>query len=353
MGVITRVAGTGAAGNSGDGGLATDAQLNNPFGVAVTADGGFLIADEDNGAVRAVTIPPTTAIALDPPAPNGRGGWYVSSVHATAAATNAAATSCALDPAAPPPVFDVLPTACPLAGAGTQVAGDGPHALYAASVDAAGDKELPVGASLKIDATPPALGCRGTPSFAFGARGAQVSAAVTDATSGPASAVVAAAAPTTRLGRRSAAVTGFDNAGNAATVRCAYRVLALRFAAPPVASWTFVAGPASGGFQRFVVRRVAVRATVRVACRGTGCPFAARSLRVRGRRVRGRRATAAIDLERLFAHRRLGLGAQVVVGVGRAGTVGWTAVLTVRASQGLAQRVACLAPGSWTRRTAC
>ena len=45
MDVITRVAGTGVAGNSGDGGPATDAQLNKPWGVAVTADGGFLIAD--------------------------------------------------------------------------------------------------------------------------------------------------------------------------------------------------------------------------------------------------------------------------------------------------------------------
>ena len=54
-GVITRVAGTGAAGNSGDDGPATDAELNEPFGVAVTADGGFLIADEGNSEVRKVS----------------------------------------------------------------------------------------------------------------------------------------------------------------------------------------------------------------------------------------------------------------------------------------------------------
>jgi DNA-binding beta-propeller fold protein YncE len=54
-GVITRVAGTGTAGNSGDDGPATDAQLNTPIGVAVTADGGFLIADADNHVVRAVS----------------------------------------------------------------------------------------------------------------------------------------------------------------------------------------------------------------------------------------------------------------------------------------------------------
>ena len=54
-GVITRVAGTGAAGNSGDDGPATDAQLNRPIGVAVTADGGFLIADFGNQEVRKVS----------------------------------------------------------------------------------------------------------------------------------------------------------------------------------------------------------------------------------------------------------------------------------------------------------
>jgi hypothetical protein len=54
-GVITRVAGTGTLGNSGDGGPATAAQLNSPVGVAVTADGGFLIADTNNHVVRKVS----------------------------------------------------------------------------------------------------------------------------------------------------------------------------------------------------------------------------------------------------------------------------------------------------------
>jgi hypothetical protein len=54
-GVITRVAGNGIAGNSGDDGPATDAQLNTPFGVAVTADGGFLFTDTGNNEVRKVS----------------------------------------------------------------------------------------------------------------------------------------------------------------------------------------------------------------------------------------------------------------------------------------------------------
>ena len=43
-------------GYSGDDGLATDAELSKPTGVAVTADGGFLIADTDNQVVRKSVI---------------------------------------------------------------------------------------------------------------------------------------------------------------------------------------------------------------------------------------------------------------------------------------------------------
>jgi NHL repeat len=54
-GTITRVAGTGTLGSRGDDGAATDADLSDPSGVAVTADGGFLIADEGNHVVRKVS----------------------------------------------------------------------------------------------------------------------------------------------------------------------------------------------------------------------------------------------------------------------------------------------------------
>jgi trimeric autotransporter adhesin len=54
-GVITTVAGTGPAGYTGDGGLATAATLVNPAGVAVGIAGELFIADTDNDVVRAVT----------------------------------------------------------------------------------------------------------------------------------------------------------------------------------------------------------------------------------------------------------------------------------------------------------
>ena len=57
QGVITRVAGTsGVAGSGGDDGPPTVAELNQPTAVAVTADGGFLIADKGNHLVRRVAL---------------------------------------------------------------------------------------------------------------------------------------------------------------------------------------------------------------------------------------------------------------------------------------------------------
>ena len=54
-GVITTVRGHGAQGFAGDGGPATAAQLSIPFGVAPTADGGFLIVDVGNQRIRKVS----------------------------------------------------------------------------------------------------------------------------------------------------------------------------------------------------------------------------------------------------------------------------------------------------------
>jgi sugar lactone lactonase YvrE len=54
-GIITTVAGTGTAGYSDDGGPATGAQLNSPFGIAVDAAGNIYFADHFNNRIRKVT----------------------------------------------------------------------------------------------------------------------------------------------------------------------------------------------------------------------------------------------------------------------------------------------------------
>jgi sugar lactone lactonase YvrE len=62
-GTITTIAGTGAAGFSGDGGAATSAALNLPTAVAVDAAGNLYIADTNNHRIRKVSGTTITTVA--------------------------------------------------------------------------------------------------------------------------------------------------------------------------------------------------------------------------------------------------------------------------------------------------
>ncbi len=93
-GIISTIAGTGVAGYNGDGGLATAAYLNTPWGSTVGADGSIYISDRDNHRIRRIdpsgmisTVAGTGA-QLD----NGDGG------PATAAGLNEPSAT-AIDPA--------------------------------------------------------------------------------------------------------------------------------------------------------------------------------------------------------------------------------------------------------------
>ncbi len=57
-GIINNFAGNegGTSGNSGDGGPATDATLNSPFGVALDTSGNVYIADTENHRIRLVSV---------------------------------------------------------------------------------------------------------------------------------------------------------------------------------------------------------------------------------------------------------------------------------------------------------
>ena len=71
-GAITTVAGNGAAGYSGDGGLATSARLNHPTGVAVDSSGNLYISEGVNNCIRKVAA---AAGIITTVAGNGTAGY--------------------------------------------------------------------------------------------------------------------------------------------------------------------------------------------------------------------------------------------------------------------------------------
>jgi len=84
-GVISTYAGTGVAGNSGDGGLATSARLKAPTGVALNALNNLFIADTGNNRVRVVN----TSHVINAFAGTGSGGYGGDGGPATAARLSA------------------------------------------------------------------------------------------------------------------------------------------------------------------------------------------------------------------------------------------------------------------------
>ena len=75
--IITTLAGNGSHGFSGDGGLATSAQLNTPWGLSVDSSENLFIADSDNNRIRrrdAVTQVITTVAGNDTQGFSGDGG---------------------------------------------------------------------------------------------------------------------------------------------------------------------------------------------------------------------------------------------------------------------------------------
>jgi DNA-binding beta-propeller fold protein YncE len=76
-GVITTVAGTGAPGYAGDGGLATRATLNQPYSMQIDTNGDIYIVDRLNAVIRkvdAVTGFITTVAGTGEPGSSGDGG---------------------------------------------------------------------------------------------------------------------------------------------------------------------------------------------------------------------------------------------------------------------------------------
>ncbi len=72
-GIITTIAGSGSAGYSGDGGAATQAQLNTPFKAITDNNGNIIISDGNNNVIREIGIETGTITTI---AGNGTPGYY-------------------------------------------------------------------------------------------------------------------------------------------------------------------------------------------------------------------------------------------------------------------------------------
>ena len=80
-GIITTIAGTGIAGFSGDNGIATLAQINYPYGIAIDTLGNIFFSDGDNARIRKID----TSGIITTIAGNGIYGYNGDSIMATAA----------------------------------------------------------------------------------------------------------------------------------------------------------------------------------------------------------------------------------------------------------------------------
>ena len=99
-----------------------------------------------------------------------------------------------------------------------------------AFADMVGNSTDGISATFKIDSVAPVVTCAATPTFLARQLPGTVKATVADATSGALAATVTGQATSSNGG--SVALTGYDNAGNATTVQCAYRVGSFTFEQP-------------------------------------------------------------------------------------------------------------------------
>ena len=152
---------------------------------------------------RTDTTPPVIAFTVT--GTLGSNGWYRSNVGVAWTKTDAQSAILTSSGCGP-----------------TTIATDTAGTTLTCSATSAGGNAMQ-SATIKRDATLPSLSCVGA-TFLLGAKGARVSATVTDAMSGPAAAMVFANANTSSVGRKTVQVTGLDRAGNSATASCSYVV---------------------------------------------------------------------------------------------------------------------------------
>ena len=342
-GTISTIAGSaGDPDYAGDNGSATAAALNNPTEAVLTVNGGILIADENNGAIREITQPPVSAISLLPSVPNGANGWYTVDPSLTVTSAEKVTSQCELDPVQAPPAYGAITSLC---SALTAITPDGVHTLWVASQNSFGDQEAPVSVTVKVDATPPPITCtKAIAVIPYGSHAA-VTATLSDPISGPASLALSAPADTRSMGIGIANVTGQNNAGKFNTVPCGYDIVARSFDPQPTVL-TRPPGRHTVNVRSLEITNVPTWAKVDVTCRGRGCPFRRRS-DVPTTAAPGKHSGLQVAvLGRLFAGAQLRAGTRISVSVVAPETVGRYLNLQLKSAGNAQLSAACLPVGA-------
>lgn len=355
-GTISTVAGDNTATYAGDGGDATAASLDNPAGVAPypTSDGDFLIADEDNGAIREVTIPSVSSFTVGPASALGANGWYVNPpATVVVAATEGAKINCELDPPQAPPAFAAIPAGCAFTGSGGPVTANGVNTLYAASANKAGDDENPVSVTIDIDTSTPTMTCVSVPAFGLGARHAQVSATVADSVSGPVTPLVRTGVSRSQAGPHTATLSGSNMAGTTSYAYCPYTVAPLTMKPAPAVRATFTPSHRATTITALAIGPLTAGSEVDLVCRGGGCPFTkadnvtgtrCKNLPCRGKARTTPKARRRLVVTPLFTGARLTSGSRLTVTVTRRNAIAHVWIYTFRAGRSPSLRTSCEEP---------
>jgi hypothetical protein len=155
------------------------------------------------------TTAPVISYTLNPSAPDGINGWYVTNVGVDWTVTDGESAISSS-------------TGCDDATLSTDTTGT----TFTCSATSAGGTNSVTTVTIKRDATPPTVTCATpAPSFLLNQAPANVTATVSDGTSGPVSSSVSAAADTSSVGGdKSVTLNGADIAGNTNSASCSYSV---------------------------------------------------------------------------------------------------------------------------------
>jgi hypothetical protein len=151
-----------------------------------------------------------------------------------------------------------------------------------------------------------------------------------------------AAIDTATAGQKTFTVNAADKAGNKATLTRTYTVqrpVVVSQVRPQInisLSFLFAAGGKSTKFKQLTVKGIPKKATLRVTCKGKGCPK---------KTFTKKKASGSVSLKP-FVKTPLRKGIVLTISVTKSGAVGMVKVVTIRGSKAPKVTTACLPPGA-------